>query len=118
MILTINSTAKFLQVELKDKDGHRFAVEKKRTPKTEKLVGLVVKLFQDKQIKWRQLRKIEVVNQGDSFTAVRLGVVIANALGYALDCPVVGTKGKTRKVDNLQIVIPCYHKPPNITVKR
>ncbi|MFA6106448.1 MAG: hypothetical protein WC745_02110 [Patescibacteria group bacterium] len=91
------------------------------------------------------IESIEVVNQGGTFTSLRIGVATANALGYALNVPVVGVSEfekvgiKSRPDDahcekfkvtlpadrqespkskvNFDIVAPEYDKEPNITLK-
>ena len=52
---------------------------------------------------WDQLERIEVETGLGSFTGLRVGVAIANALGYALGIPVNG-----KRVDRLEIVEPQY----------
>ncbi|MFA6393754.1 MAG: hypothetical protein WCW25_02695 [Patescibacteria group bacterium] len=86
---------------------------------------------------------IEVVNRGGTFTSLRIGVATANALGYALNVPVVGisedgminvlTGSKNSKFPHFakaprgkqilnskfdfDIVAPEYDKEPNITIR-
>ncbi|PIZ47933.1 hypothetical protein COY32_00970 [candidate division WWE3 bacterium CG_4_10_14_0_2_um_filter_41_14] len=45
---------------------------------------------------------------GQRFTTTRQCVVVANAIGFALGIP----------VNNVDFVIPIYHKEPNITVSK
>jgi hypothetical protein len=82
---------------------------------------------------------IEVVNRGGTFTSLRIGVATANALGYALNIPVIGigelkpaskkwehevSKSKSPESESLKVrsqrfnlVAPEYDKEPNITLK-
>ncbi|MFH0973018.1 MAG: hypothetical protein V1768_03475 [Patescibacteria group bacterium] len=64
----------------------------------EKLLPAIDKLLKKNKIKLSDIKKIQVENQGGSFTALRIGVVTANALGYALGIPVEGTQ----KLENRQ----------------
>ena len=62
----------------------------------EKLLPAIDKLLKAKKIKLSELEKISVENYGGSFTALRIGVITANALAYALKIP-VEAKSKTAK---------------------
>jgi tRNA threonylcarbamoyladenosine biosynthesis protein TsaB len=69
-----------------------------------------------------------VVYQGPgSFTGLRIGVSVANALADSLSAPIVGTTGddwlaegfsKLSKGQNDKIVIPEYGSPPHITTPK
>ena len=83
----------------------------------EKLLPSIEQLLTEAGLKLFDLEKIEVVNCGGSFTSLRLGVVIANALGYALDVPVSGTSGQSFLASGYQIVAPEYISEPSITLK-
>jgi len=83
----------------------------------EKLLPSIEQLLTEAGLKLFDLEKIEVVNCGGSFTSLRLGVVIANALGYALGVPVSGTNGQPFLASGYQIVAPEYIGEPNITLK-
>ncbi|MBU1160797.1 MAG: hypothetical protein ABII99_01050 [Patescibacteria group bacterium] len=73
------------------------AIKAKRM-QAEKLLPAIDKLLKKNKIKLSDIKKIQVENQGGSFTALRIGVVTANALGYALGIPVEGTQ----KLENRQ----------------
>ncbi|MFH1233838.1 MAG: tRNA (adenosine(37)-N6)-threonylcarbamoyltransferase complex dimerization subunit type 1 TsaB [Patescibacteria group bacterium] len=142
MILYINTT-KNNQVVIAIKDGGRqIATKKFSAPyqQAEKLLPEINKLLKIKKIKLKDLKKIEVENSGGSFTSLRIGVVTANALGYALGIPIVGLSGKTKVVKNnaklqkyekikcknkinkinneFYVVEPIYNCEPKITVKK
>jgi tRNA threonylcarbamoyl adenosine modification protein YeaZ len=82
----------------------------------EKLLPAIDKLLKLKKINLSQLQKIVVVNSGGSFTSLRIGVVTANTLGYALNIPVESeAEIKTvKKFSNYSIVEPIYNAEPNI----
>ena len=90
----------------------------------EKLLPLIDKLIKQNNCEGDNLANIEVFNQGGSFTALRIGIITANALGYALGLPVKGVvkandKLKEAKIkDKFNIIKPIYSKEPNITVKK
>lgn len=84
----------------------------------EQLLPGILELLTEQQLEWSDLSTIQVANQGGSFTSLRIGVVTANALAYALGLPVTGTSGQPLQSDSYQIVEPEYSGQPNITIKR
>jgi tRNA threonylcarbamoyl adenosine modification protein YeaZ len=73
-----------------------------------------------------RLESITVVRGPGPFTAVRVGVAVANALGLALNIPVYGIKNtecddivllidKAQSATQNTPVRPYYDRPPNIT---
>jgi len=119
MILYIN-TASREEVEIKiEEEGKILGKSKFKAAKrqSEKLLPKIDNLLEKKGIKLKQIKKIVVVNQGGSFTSLRVGVVTANALAYALKIPVEGTfksKKKTKKFSQYSIVEPIYDSEPII----
>jgi len=84
----------------------------------EQLLPGISELLTEQQLEWSDLSAIQVANQGGSFTSLRIGVVTANALAYALGLPVTGTSGQPLQSDGYQIVEPEYSGQPNITIKK
>lgn len=66
------------------------------------LLPMIDKILKKNNIKPSDICSIEVNAGPGSFTGTRVGVAIANALGFALNIPVNGKKGK--------IVLPIYDK--------
>jgi len=66
------------------------------------LLPMIVEISKRNKIKLSDLSAIEVNPGPGSFTGTRVGVSVANALGFALNVPVNGKKGK--------IVVPIYEK--------
>lgn len=123
MVLHIDTTEKgFIEILVMDKKktvaGKRISVSMKEA---EKLLPMVENLLKKAKINLKKIKKIQVANQGGTFTSLRIGVITANALGYALGVPVKGQKNKkTRKQENkkkIYIVEPIYDREPNITVR-
>jgi len=120
MTLYINTAdqAKII-LALKDK-GRILAAKEFLAPRrqAEKLLPEIEKLLTAAKIKWSALKKIEVANSGGTFTALRIGVVTANALGYALGIPVAsaGATGAaaSRKSKHFSLVRPVYDREPNL----
>ena len=88
----------------------------------EKLLLAIKALLKVKKINLKQINKIEVENRGGSFTSLRIGVVTANALAYALGIPVKGQGGTDirhlRAVGRFNVVEPIYDREPEITMKK
>ena len=95
----------------------KIKAEKKQS---EKLLPAIDKLLKLKKVKLCDLDKIVVANYGSSFTSLRIGVVTANALGYALNIPVESEDGlgKVKKFLGHFIVEPCYSAEPNIGISK
>ena len=79
----------------------RSLIQKQKTG-SQALIPLITKILKAKKISLSDLSGIEVNPGPGSFTGTRVGVSVANALGYALSIPVNGKKGK--------IVLPIYEK--------
>lgn len=124
MILYINTTANNL-IEIGLKDGGKFIARKKFSSdhtQAEKLLPGIAKLLKTHKFKLSDLKGIEVANRGGSFTSLRIGVVTANALAYALGITIKGDKGEARKVksgeSNFDLVKPEYESEPVIIIKK
>lgn len=131
MILFIN-TSQAEQATLMLDDGrrvfeHSFATGFNRTDTLLKHINI---FLIKRKLKAKDLEGVVVVTGPGPFTSLRIGVIVANTLGYALNIKVVGIKatefrsddmlakkGKAmlKKVKGFQIVEPFYGKAPNIT---
>ncbi|KKR21470.1 MAG: Glycoprotease family protein [Parcubacteria group bacterium GW2011_GWE2_39_37] len=89
-----------------------------RRQQAEKLLPEIDKLLKKQRLTLKDIEKIEINNSGGSFTSLRIGVVTANALAYAIGVPIAGVAGKTKKTKGIQIVAPEYNQEPVITVKK
>ncbi len=104
MILYIDTTeTKNILVELKSKDSKIVAKLNKNQEKgSQVLLPMIVKILQENKLTLKNISGIEVNPGPGSFTGTRVGVSVANALGFALQISVNGKKGK--------IVLPIYEK--------
>ena len=82
----------------------------------EKLLPAIDKLLKSNKLKLSDIKKIIVASHGGSFTSLRIGVVTANALGYALKVPVISEEsGKADKIfSKYSLIEPVYGSEPNI----
>lgn len=119
MILYINTTLSD-EIIIALKIGEKIIASRKiKAPRqqAEKLVPGIDRLLKSRKMKLSQLKKIVVANQGGSFTSLRIGVVTANALAYALKIPVFPEPKiakKNKKFGVYSIVEPIYASEPNI----
>ncbi len=86
-----------------------------------------------KFIDLKKLCGVAVVSGPGSFSGLRLGIMVANTLGWAKNIPVVGlelkegetweswcdrARKKLLKTKSGRLVAPAYGREPNITVKK
>lgn len=126
MTLVID-TSKTSWIKIKLKEGRETIVEdsvEAKLKQSEKLLSLISQTLKKGKLKLSDISEIRVVATGETFTGLRIGVVTANTLGYALGVPVraVNSSGKEEKEQiieekDIQIVSPKYNKPPNIDIK-
>jgi Inactive homolog of metal-dependent proteases, putative molecular chaperone len=129
MTLFIN-TASYdeIVIALLTSAGKKIKSKKFKAPRqqAEKLLPAVSKLLELQNKKLKDITKIQVVVTGGSFTSLRIGVVTANALAYALNILVeaVSADGEVlknqaaKKFATYNIVTPQYDREPNIGVKK
>lgn len=98
MILTIDST---------NREKVTISLDNKKITEEQKLgsqvlLPQIIKVLKKKKASFADISKIKVNTGPGSFTGTRVGVAVANALGFALNIPVNGKKGK--------IAVPKYEK--------
>lgn len=91
IIDTTDSKKTTIKLQL-GKDIYEAAEE--NVPKSQVALILIDRLFKDHQIKPKDIEEIEVSTGPGSFTGTRVGVSIANALGFGLNIPVNRSKKK------------------------
>ena len=104
MILKIDTTKKEeIIVELLDsKKSQIDKIVEEQKLGSQVLLPMIAEILRQNNKKFSDLSSIEVNPGPGSFTGTRVGVAIANAIGFALNIPVNGKRGK--------IVIPVYEK--------
>lgn len=78
-----------VEVTLETEDGE-FKKELNQTLGSQALLGLITKVLREKNFRLEDLEEIKVNKGPGSFTGLRVGVSVANALGYSLKIPVNG----------------------------
>ena len=97
MILYLNTKdQKKVEVALK-KEGKVFdSLEEQNEYGSQVLLPLIEKILKKNKLEFKDLKGIEVETGPGSFTGLKVGVSVANALGYSLGIPV---NGKELEVD-------------------
>lgn len=109
MILYINTkNQKMIEVTLKENGRMVKSLSEENEFGSQVLLPLIIKLLRTYtpgvstqshigcvNINWKMLKGIEVETGPGSFTGLRVGVAVANALGLALGIPVNGKKMET-----------------------
>ncbi len=119
MILHINTTEHGIIKIAISKNGE-FLVKKSKKAnynQAEILLPMIDKLLNDEKIKLKGIEKIKIENRGGGFTSLRIGVVTANTLAYALGVVLEAEDKnvKPKKTGKIKIVEPAYSREPNIT---
>lgn len=123
MILYINTVSSD-EIIIALYNNDKLIVEKKviaPRQQSEKLIPAIDKMLKLKKIKLTDLEKIMVENYGGNFTALRIGVITANALAYALKIPVEANSKinkKNKQFGIYSIVEPIYDREPNIGISK
>lgn len=79
------------------------------SPRDQDVLGFLVHCMEQENVHPEDIDSIEVNTGPGSFTGTRVGVAIANVLGYALDIKVNGSHSPAE---------PIYSSPPSITKKK
>lgn len=72
-------------------DGEEYVTSAKRE-RAQKLLPFIADTLKSKNADIHDITEIEVATGPGSFTGIRVGVSVANALGYALGIPVNGNE--------------------------
>lgn len=103
LILEIDTTKTMeVEVKLKEKSKILDKLHKKQNLGSQALLPSIQKILTRNKKKFSDLTEIRVNPGPGSFTGTRVGVTVANALGFSLNIPVNGKKGK--------IILPKYEK--------
>ncbi|OGD87107.1 tRNA (adenosine(37)-N6)-threonylcarbamoyltransferase complex dimerization subunit type 1 TsaB [Candidatus Curtissbacteria bacterium RBG_13_35_7] len=103
MTLKIDTTdTQHIIVELIENCRKIGRLSKKQQYGSQVLLPQISKILNNNNIKFKDLTEIKVNTGPGSFTGTRIGIAVANALGFALNIPINGKRGR--------IVIPKYIK--------
>lgn len=97
MVLHINTKdQKTIKVSLKRKGQIVESLSEVNEFGSQVLLPLIDKILKSKKSRYEDLERIEVETGPGSFTGLRVGVAVANTLGFALKIPVNGKKVETK----------------------
>jgi len=121
MILYIDTTVnKYIKIAFK-KDGRIVIIKKIPAlyKQAEKLLPWLNKMLLKSNLKLNDIKKIIVNNRGGSFTSLRIGIITANTLGFALNIPVVSSESELIKANqaDFNVIKPIYDREPSITIE-
>lgn len=96
MVLHIDTKdKKIIEVSLKQDGRVVKSLSEENEYGSQVLLPLIERLLKSQKIEFKDLEKIEVETGPGSFTGLRVGVTVANALGFALGISVNGKKMET-----------------------
>jgi len=106
MILAINTANEKISIALyeKGKIEKELPWESYRTQSKE-LLPEIDKLMRENKIKLADIDAIAVNHGPGSYTGLRVGISIANTLGWSLDKPVVGVNSKNNAEDKMSALV-------------
>lgn len=129
MILTLRTDKPLAELSLLQSDGAIVAEYEWQAHRqlADTLLAKIKELLASQHIDFGQLEAIAIFKGPGSFTGLRIGVTVANALGYSLQKPVIGTTGEDwrqnaasrfRSGDFDAIVLPEYGAEAHITLPK
>lgn len=96
MILHIDTKdKKQIMVSLKKEEMVIAGLSEENEYGSQILLPLIEKILKQNKVEFEDLHRIEVETGPGSFTGLRVGVSVANALGFALGIPINGKKMET-----------------------
>lgn len=99
MILHIDTKdQKTIKVSLKTKGKFVKTLSKENQFGSQALLPLIEKILKEENLNYKDLKGVEIDVGPGSFTGLRVGVAVANALGYSLRIPVNNKKIETELV--------------------
>ena len=82
-------------------DGKRFETKAKEE-KSQKLLPFIIEIMKKENTSFEKIKEIEVNTGPGSFTGLRVGVSVANTLGWGLGIPVNGKDLKKGEVVDIR----------------
>lgn len=123
MVLAIRTDTSQAEIYLLDESGK--VIKQKIWEAGRELSAQLLKEITKLVPKFNQLKSIVVYEGPGSFTGLRIGISVANALAYAQNLPITGASGEDWLSASSpsahsfsQSVVPEYGAPPHITPPR
>lgn len=134
MILFINTSIQNITTIILSEEKHFYShTFRSEFHQSEKLLKEIDAFLKKRKKTVQDLQGIVAVIGPGPFTALRIGVIVANTLGYALNIKIVGIKqsefssiadlikkgrARLKKARGFKILLPFYGREPNITIQK
>ncbi len=128
IILTIRTDKPEVEIGLyDDTQGKAYVTWEAHRQLAESLHQKIQQLLLDNGLEWWRLQGIAVYEGPGSFTGLRIGISVANALAYGLGIPIMGVTGSQwqqkatqglLRGEGAQAVMPQYGSPVHITAPK
>jgi tRNA threonylcarbamoyladenosine biosynthesis protein TsaB len=126
MLIAIRTDAPITEILLLLPEGKILAQDRWESGRqlSSQLLDHVQKLLLAHDLTWDRLTGVVLFKGPGSFTGLRIGAAVANAIAYAQDIPIVGAAGDEWRIqgvarlhggENDIQVVPNYGAPPHIT---
>jgi len=126
MILSLKTDSPLAHIELFDDDSVSIAMEDWQADRglAKGLHTHIDELLKTQSFGWDDIKGVIIFRGPGSFTGLRIGITVANALAYGLDVPVVGETGddwqskalqRLRSGESDKVVLPHYGSEAHIT---
>jgi tRNA threonylcarbamoyladenosine biosynthesis protein TsaB len=126
MIITLKTASPVVELQLVQPDSTVIGADTWESGRllSSQLLSHLSELLRNQRATWDALTGVVVFRGPGSFTGLRIGVTVANAIAYAQDIPIVGTTGEDWVTAGLgrladgktdTQVVPHYGAAPNIT---
>ncbi len=114
-------TSKFdsIRTQLKEKGKTLCEITKDANrAQAEELLPAIERCLKESGRELQGIEKVIVTNEGESFTALRIGIATANALAYALGIKAADQNGNFIDHGNFSLAAPHYDREPNISKEK
>lgn len=128
MIVYLKTDSPVCEISLEGADGAQKAYTWEAGRSLAKdLLGYLKARLEEEQSSWADISGMVVFRGPGSFTGLRIGVTVANAIAYAQTIPVIGTEGENWQAEGRRrliageddrIVLPEYGREARITQPR
>lgn len=129
MILTIRTDKPQAEVGIYNDDGEQVSYHTWYAHRelSATLLSVVRSQLVEQNATFKDLTGVIVFKGPGSFTGLRIGITVANAMAYSLNIPIVGTEGDSWKNvglrmlkdgQNNNIVLPEYGSEANVTMPK
>jgi tRNA threonylcarbamoyladenosine biosynthesis protein TsaB len=129
MILTLRTDSPVAEIGLYEADGTQLSYYTWQADRqlAKDLLRAIKHQLDAQKADWSDVRGIVVFQGPGSFTGLRIGITVVNALAYSMSAPIVAAQGdewipqgleRLRRGDNDRIALPHYGADAHITLPK